>query len=268
VTASGPQLDDKVALISGAARGQGAAEARLFVERGARVVLGDVLDTEGATLAEELGEHALYAHLDVTSEEDWQAAVDAAVERFGGLDVLVSNAGISPAPRPIEETSLDDYLRVIQVNQVGTFLGIKAVIPAMEMSGSGSIVTISSTGGISSAAGLAPYSSSKFAVRGLTRAAALELARRGIRVNSVHPGPIDTAMNQPGNWGPVDLRPILARSNPMGRMGRPEEVAELVAFLASDASSYCTGSEFVVDGGYLAGAFAVPRGKSGPGDKS
>ena len=257
MTASGPQLDDKVALISGAARGQGAAEARLFVERGARVVLGDVLDGEGKALAEELGESALYAHLDVTSEDDWRTAVDAAVERFGGLDVLVSNAGISPPPRPIEETSLDDYLRVIQVNQVGTFLGIKAVIPAMEMSGSGSIVTISSTGGISSAAGLAPYSSSKFAVRGLTRAAALELARRGIRVNSVHPGFILTQLGIEDGTDPAIIQNLIGehatRLAPLGRPGEAEEIAQLALFLASDESSYCTGSEFVADGGLIAG---------------
>jgi 3alpha(or 20beta)-hydroxysteroid dehydrogenase len=252
------RLDGTVALISGGARGQGAAEARLFVEEGCRVLVGDVLDTEGAALVDELGPAARYAHLDVTSEHDWADAVVLAGHEFGGVSVLVANAGISPPAAPITDTSLDDYLRVVRVNQVGTFLGLKAVIPPMIDGGGGSIVVISSAGGMEGTWGLSGYVSSKFAVRGLTKVAALELARQGIRVNSVHPGPIDTAMMEPEAWHGLDVRKGMAAAMPLGRLGQPHEIAELVLFLASDASSYCTGAEFVADGGHLAGPF-VPQ---------
>jgi len=252
------RLAGKVGLISGGARGQGAAEARLFVAEGAKVVVGDILDSQVEALADELGEAAVAVHLDVTSEDDWTKAVARATQTFGGLSVLVSNAGISPLPTTIADLSLEEYRRVIDVNQVGTFLGIRAAIPAMVSSGGGSMVTVASVGGVQGVAGLAGYTSSKFAVRGLTRVAALELAPQGIRVNSVVPGSIDTAMMQPGFWGDLDLRPIMAKTCALGRVGRPEEVAELVCWLASDASSYCTGADFTVDGGYLAGPVAVP----------
>jgi 3alpha(or 20beta)-hydroxysteroid dehydrogenase len=254
------RLDGKVALISGAARGQGAAEARLFVVEGASVVIGDVLEEEGRATAADLGGGARFVHLDVTSEDSWTTAVGAAVHAYGGLHVLVSNAGVSPPPTPLVELTLADYEAVIRVNQIGTFLGMRAAIPAILASGGGAIVTVSSVGGVQGVAGMASYSSSKFAVRALTRVAALELAARGIRVNTIVPGPIDTAMMQPGFWGDVDLRPIMAERNPMRRVGRPEEVAELVCWLASDASSYCTGAEFAIDGGYLAGPVVDPAG--------
>jgi len=249
------RLDGKVALVTGAARGQGAAEARLFVKEGARVVLGDVLDDEGDAVAGELGDAAEYHHLDVTSEADWAAAVEIATERFGRLDVLVSNAGISPMPRPIVDTDPADYRRVVEVNQVGAFLGVRAAAPAIAAGDGGSIILISSVNGFVGAGGIAGYVTSKFALRGLAKVGALELGRRGVRVNSVHPGPVDTPMVQPESWGGFDMRPALAHSNPLGRIGQPEEVAELVAWLASDASAYCTGAEFVIDGGYLAGPF-------------
>lgn len=253
-----PRLDGKVALISGAARGQGAAEARLFVAEGARVVIGDVIDEQAEELAAELGAAATAVHLDVTEETDWSAAIEIARRTYGGLHVLVCNAGISPLPAPIVETTLEDYRRVVDVNQVGTFLGLRTAIPTLIESGGGSIVTVASVGGVQGVSGMAPYTSSKWAVRGLTRVAALELAAHGIRVNTVVPGSIDTAMMQPGFWGDLDLRPIMARTNPMGRVGHPEEVAELVCWLASDASSYCTGADFTIDGGYLAGPVAAP----------
>ncbi len=248
-------FDRKVALVTGAARGQGAAEARLLAERGARVVLGDVLDEEGHAVAGELGDAGVYCHLDVTSEDDWAAAVAAAVDGFGGLHVLVSNAGISPMPRPIVDTTPDAYRKVVEINQVGAFLGIHTAAPAIVDAGGGSIVLISSVNGIVGAGGIAGYVTSKFALRGLAKVAALELGRSGVRVNSVHPGPIDTPMVQPESWGGFDMRPALAASSPLGRIGQPEEVAELVCWLASDASAYCTGAEFVIDGGYLAGPF-------------
>ena len=252
------RLDGKFALISGAARGQGAAEARLFAQEGAKVVIGDVLDDAGQALADELGGDARFVHLDVTREDDWASAVALADAEFGGLNVFVSNAGISPPPTPISATSLADYVRVVTVNQVGTFLGVRAAIEPMVAGGGGSIVVISSAGGIEGTWGLAPYVSSKFAVRGLTKVAALELARQGIRVNSVHPGPVDTAMLDPEAWHGHDVRPMMAAAMPLGRLARPAEIAELVLFLASDASSYSTGSEFVADGGHLAGPFVPP----------
>ena len=246
------RLDGKVAIISGAARGQGEAEARLFAGEGAAVVLGDIRDDEGEAAAAGIagaGGRALYQHLDVTSEADWAAIVERAVAELGGLHVLVNNAGIGGASTFVEDTSLDDYMRVIGVNQVGVFLGMRAAIPAIREAGGGSIVNVSSTAGLEGSPTLAAYASSKWAVRGLTRVAAMELAVDGVRVNSVHPGPIDTPMLRgagipPEHWG---------RATPLGRVGTVDDMASLLLFLASDESSFCTGAEFVIDGGMTAG---------------
>ena len=251
---SGPgRLEGKVALISGAARGMGAAEARLFVAEGANVLLGDVRDEDGEALAKELGGSAAYVGLDVTDEASWQAAVAGAEERFGKLDVLVNNAGILHFS-PLEQTELDDWERVIRVNQTGTFLGMKTAAPALRAAGGGSIVNISSAAGMEGIAGVIAYSASKWAVRGMTKTAALELGRDGIRVNSVHPGGVNTPMIATREVT-EETRTAAYGGQPIPRIGRPEEVAELVCWLASDASSYSTGAEFVIDGGSLAGTF-------------
>jgi 3alpha(or 20beta)-hydroxysteroid dehydrogenase len=239
------QLAGKTALVTGAARGQGACEAGLFVEEGANVLLCDVLDELGESEAAALGDNAAYVHLDVRKPADWDRAVASAVERFGGLDILVNNAAIL-SPGTIEDQSLEDFVTVIEVNQVGCWLGMKAVIPAMRKAGGGSIVNISSVGGSVGVAGVTAYSGTKWAMRGMTKCAALELAVDGIRVNSVHPGSIDTQML-------VDAGTAEDLGIPLGRLGESEDVAKLVLFLASDASSYCTGAEFVVDGGLMAG---------------
>lgn len=254
------QLAGKVALITGGARGLGAAQARMFSERGARVVIGDVLDEEGEKLAAALGDAVHYTHHDVTSEDEWSAAVGIARSRFGKLDTMVNNAGISPAPKNLTETSFEEYERVIRINQFGTFLGLRTCLPALLDAGGGSIILVASSVSVSAAAGLAPYTSSKYAVRALARTAALEHAREGIRVNSVLPGPMDTEMNKPGYWfDGVDLRPQMAKTNPSGRCGDPNELAELVSFLSSDAASYCNGNEYHADGGQNAGTFVAPR---------
>lgn len=243
------RLTGKVALISGGARGQGEAIGRRFVAEGARVMLGDVLDDAGRAVAASLGEAAQYVHLDVTRADDWQMAVQATVDRFGKLNVLINNAGILKFAM-LESMPLEDYLAVIHVNQVGCFLGMQAAIPALRAAGGGSIVNTSSTQGLTGATALTAYVASKFAVRGMTKCAALELGHDNIRVNSVHPGGIDTPMiagiRLGGEDGPL-------RDHPIPRVGRPEEVASLMVFLASDESSYSTGSEFVMDGGMNAG---------------
>jgi 3alpha(or 20beta)-hydroxysteroid dehydrogenase len=245
------RLDGKVALISGAARGQGEAEARAFAAEGARLVLGDVLDDLGEKLAIDIGGAAVYQHLDVTDAADWSSAVALAVSRFGGLNVLVNNAGILRLGT-IEDLPLDEYMAVVEVNQVGCFLGMKAAIPALKQAGGGVIINTSSTSGFVGMPGLTAYTASKFAVRGMTKCAAMELGHLGIRVNSVHPGGIDTDMTRLPEWKDVD-KDLVYRSQPIARIGRPEEVAGLMVFLASDDSSYCTGAEFLVDGGMTAG---------------
>jgi len=215
----------------------------------------DVLDDDGHAVAAEIGATARYQHHDVTDEDAWQRAVALAVTEFGRLDILVNNAGISLPPKPIIEVPVADYRHVLEVNLISMYTGIKYAAPQIIRAGGGSIVNVSSVNGVVGAPGIAGYVTAKFGIRGLTKTAALELGRAGIRVNSIHPGPIDTTMVQPQSWGGFDMRPILASKMPLGRIGQPEEVAELVLWLASDASSYCTGSEFVIDGGFLAGPF-------------
>jgi 3alpha(or 20beta)-hydroxysteroid dehydrogenase len=242
-------LDGKVAIITGAARGQGAAAARRFVEEGARVVIADVNDEAGKELAQELGDAAYYRHLDVSSEDDWAAVVGEAIETLGGLDVLVNNAGVLHFSQLVD-TTLADYERVVRINQFGCFLGMRAA--ARVMTAGGSIVNVSSVEGIAGMPLVVAYTASKFAIRGMTKVAALELGPRGIRVNSIHPGMIDTKMVQDAIGGhEFDLTPI-TKKLALRRVGRPEEIAELALFLASDRSSYSTGSEFVADGGSLA----------------
>ena len=243
------ELDGKVAIITGAARGQGAAAARLFKAHGARVVIGDVLDDTGQALADELG--ATYRHLDVSAEQDWQAVVDDAVATFGGVDVLVNNAGILRFAA-LPDMPLDDYLRIVHVNQVGTFLGMKTVAKPMAATGAGSIVNVSSVEGLAGMPYLTAYTATKFAIRGMTKVAALELGPSGIRVNSVHPGMIETDMVRDAAGGhEVDLSPV-AKRIALRRMGQPDDIAEVVLFLASDRSRYVTGAELAADGGATA----------------
>lgn len=248
------RLAGKVALVSGGARGMGAVEARLFAREGASVIVGDVLDGEGRDVEAAIraaGGDALFAHLDVTSEADWAGAVAAGVSRFGKLDVLVNNAGIGGGAR-IEETSLADWNRVMAVNATGVFLGTRAVIPAMRAAGGGSIVNISSQLGLVGLETSSPqYQASKGAVRLLTKTTAIQYARDRIRANSVHPGPIVTPMTEAGRADPTRYQFMVSKI-PLGRYGKPEEVAYGVLYLASDESSFVTGSELVIDGGWTA----------------
>lgn len=241
------RLTGKTAIISGAARGQGAAEARLFVAEGAQVVMGDVLDEQGEALAEELSEAACYLHLDVASPDDWLHAAKLA-EEMGPVNVLVNNAGIHWVC-PIEDEQPDKVLQMFSVNALGNFLGIQAVREPMRRAGGGSVVNISSVAGMTGIHGHVAYGMSKWAVRGLTKIAAMELGPLGIRVNSIHPGPIDTAML------PDRVRdtPDMFSHLPLGRAGQPEEVAQLALYLASDDSSFQSGGEYIIDGGGWAG---------------
>jgi 3alpha(or 20beta)-hydroxysteroid dehydrogenase len=236
------RVDGKVALISGGARGMGAAHARVLVGEGAKVVIGDILDEEGKALADELGESARYAHLDVTQPDDWKVAVDTALNDFGTLNVLVNNAGIV-ALGQLGKFDLAKWQRVIDVNLTGTFLGIQAAVEPMKAAGGGSIINVSSIEGLRGAVMVHPYVASKWAVRGLSKSAALELAPHNIRVNSIHPGFIRTPMTK---HLPDDMVTV-----PLGRPGKSDEVASFVLFLASDESSYATGAEFVMDGGLV-----------------
>ena len=248
------RLAGKVALISGGARGQGAAETRLFVREGAAVVFGDVLDDDGKKVEAEIratGGQATYVHLDVTREADWRAAVATAVQAYGRLTVLVNNAGILFRAK-IEDTSEADWDRIMAVNVKGVFLGTKAAIPAMRKAGGGSIINISTTAGlVGSPGGTAAYTATKGAVRLFTKSTAIQHAREGIRCNSVHPGPIATDMIKDVLEDQKAWEGRLRRL-PMGRAGTADEVAYGVLYLASDESSYVTGSELVIDGGTTA----------------
>ena len=248
------RLEGKVAIITGGARGQGATEARMFAQEGAKVVIGDVLDDQGMQVEaeiRELGGEAVYLHLDVASENDWQRAVDAAEQRFGKVDVLVNNAAIV-LRKDIEETTGDDWDNIMAINAKGVFLGTKAVIPAMRRAGGGSIVNISSISGLVSI-GPPAYIATKGAVRLFTKSTAIQYAAENIRANSIHPGSVDTEMRRGGLIDQTEEE-IQERLDqiPLGRIGTTEDISYGALFLASDESSFMTGSELVIDGGYTA----------------
>ncbi|MEV6528607.1 glucose 1-dehydrogenase [Streptomyces sp. NPDC051639] len=259
------KLDGRVVLITGAARGQGEQEARLFAREGAAVVVADVLDDQGEALAKEIG--ARYVHLDVREEDDWRAAVARAKEAYGRIDGLVNNAGILRF-NELVDTPLEEFQQVVQVNQVGVFLGIRTVAPEIARAGGGTIVNTASYAGLTGMACVGAYAATKHAIVGLTRVAALELAAKRIRVNAVCPGAIDTAMSNPAQLDP-DADPAVSAATsraldelyrklvPLGRIGRPEEVARLALFLTGEDSSYITGQPFVIDGGWLAGVSII-----------
>ncbi|WP_145500512.1 SDR family NAD(P)-dependent oxidoreductase [Streptomyces sp. CFMR 7] len=259
------KLDGRVVLVTGAARGQGEQEARLFAAEGARVVVADVLVEQGESLEKELREEfgadaALFVRLDVGREEEWAAAVTTARDAFGKIDGLVNNAGILRF-NELVNTPLAEFQQVVQVNLTGAFLGIRAVAPEIEAAGGGTIVNTSSYTGLTGMPLVGAYAATKHAVLGLTKVAAVELAGKGVRVNAICPGAIDTAMSNPARLDPgADLSTSDAALDayyrklvPLGRIGRPEEVAALALFLTADDSSYITGQPFVIDGGWLAG---------------
>lgn len=240
------RLDDKVAVITGAAGGMGRTHSKRFIDEGAKVVVADLEETDGKDFAEELGDNAIFVELDVTDESSWKNLVEKTEAVFGSIDILVNNAGIVEA-QTIQDTNYEDYKNTIQINQDGVFLAMKHIYPSMKKTENGSIVNISSINGIIGAAGNSAYIASKFGVRGLTKAAAADFADDNIRVNSVHPGTIRTPMTEQD-----DLKEIVdaaIENTPMNRLAEPEEVTELVLYLASDGSTFSTGSEFIIDGG-------------------
>lgn len=249
------RLAGKVALITGAARGIGAASAQRYVAEGARVVVADRRVEEGQALVESLNasrtDSALFTQLDIADEDSWHAAVASGLASFGQIDVLVNNAGVIRVA-PLEKTDLAMFRRVIDTNLVGTFLGIKAVLEPMTSNGSGSIINFSSVQGLEGREGLSAYSSSKFGIRGLTKTCAIELGPKGIRVNAVIPGPTKTKMTERKGWTDDDYDSAYGQY-PLGRMANAEEVAEVVVFLGSEEASFCTGGDFVVDGGVSVG---------------
>lgn len=244
------RLSGKTAIITGGAQGMGEATARLFVAEGARVLITDVQAEKGEKLAAELGDAARFFRLDVTSESEWQQAV-AEAEKLGPVNVLVNNAGIILF-KSLVDTTLEDYSKVVGINQIGAFLGVRSVIEPMKRAGGGSIINISSIDGLQAKNSLVAYASTKWALRGLSKSAAIELGRYGIRVNTVHPGGINTDMGS-GGAATEEAMNVFYTQHPIPRVGRPQEVARMSLFLASDDSSYSTGSEFIVDGGWNAG---------------
>ena len=257
----GNRLQGKVALITGGSRGIGEAIARRFGPEGAAVMIADVEPEGGKQLAAELGDHARFVALDVTDPDQWESAVAETLRTFGRLDILVNNAGIGGLT-PLDGLDYDTHRRIIDVNLNGVLLGMRAARAALAATGNGSIVNISSVDGIGGVRGMSSYVASKFAVRGMSRSAAQELGRFGIRVNSVHPGMIGTPamLRAMASGGPLSAASVnnLMSMQPISRLGKPEEVANVALFLASDEASYCTGSEFIVDGGHTAGPWREP----------
>lgn len=241
------RLENKVAVITGGAQGMGASHVRLFVKEGAKVVFTDLNEEGGNALANELGENVRFVKQDVTNSEDWATVITETEKAFGPINILVNNAGISMSV-PLMEMTEEQYRKIVDINQVSVFLGMKGVIPSMQKVGGGSIINISSINGL--VGGAIGYTDTKFAVRGITKAAALQLGGLGIRVNSVHPGVIETPMVTQGDA--VEQIKEFAKHIPVQRIAKPEEVSNMVLFLASDESSYSTGSEFVIDGGLTA----------------
>lgn len=247
------KLQDKIAIVTGGARGMGAATSQIFAAEGAHVIIADVLDREGEKLAGELGDAAHYRHHDVTDEESWRGLVAETKRRWGRIDVLVNNAGVVLF-RTLVDTEKSEFEKVLNINLVGTFLGIKNVAPTMMEQKKGSIINISSVDGMKGCNALAAYASSKWGVRGLTKVAAMELGLHGIRVNSIHPGGINTVMGNPMGSSEEEANQAY-RGQPLQRIGAPEEVARTTAFLASDDASYICGAEIAVDGGMTVGRY-------------
>lgn len=248
------RLVGKVAVISGGARGMGASEAQLFLDEGAKVVITDVLDEAGKQTAQRLspdGSRCMFLHHDVTNEDDWASVVAETVSAFGQIDILINNAGIFERGS-ILDTPLKDFQRTIDINLTGVFLGMKAVAPHMVQRKTGSIVNISSVAGLAGTPGFVAYGASKWAVRGMTKGVAKELAPFGVRVNSIHPGIIDTPMLQTFDEAGEGVREAVRTRIPLGYEAEPIHVARLALYLASDDSAYSTGSEFIVDGGWSA----------------
>lgn len=243
------RVQDKVVLITGGARGLGASHVRRFVKEGAKVIFTDILVKEGQSLAKELGDNVAFIKHDVVNEAEWNHVVSEAEDKFGPINILVNNAGIAPN-KPLEDTTEEEYRKVIEVNQLSAFLGMKTVLPSMRKTENGSMINVSSLAGLIASRNQIAYVASKFAVRGMTKAAAIEFGEYGIRVNSIHPGIIESPMTTSS-----EMQAMLAeisKTIPLGRVAKPEEVSNLILFLASDESSYSTGSEFVIDGGLFA----------------
>lgn len=240
------RLENKIALITGAAQGMGESHARTLLREGAKVVLTDLNAEKGEALVKELGENAFFVKHDVTNENDWKNVIRETENKFGSINILVNNAGIS-FNKSFEEITLDDYMKIVNINQVSVFLGMKYAQPSMAKADGGSIINVSSINGI--VGGAVGYTDTKFAVRGITKAGALEFAKDNIRVNSIHPGVVETPMVTEGDS--YELIQQYAKTIPLGRMAQPQDISDLVLFLASDESRYSTGAEFVVDGGII-----------------
>jgi 3alpha(or 20beta)-hydroxysteroid dehydrogenase len=252
------KLAGRVAFVTGAASGQGAAEAALFADEGAFVYVADVDTERGPTVAEKLADRGEFVALDVADYDAWQRTARVVADRFGRLDVLVNNAGIGVPPRLLHEMTIADHHRTIDINLHGVFYGLHAMHDLLVASGNASVINTSSIDGIAGVLGMSSYSASKFAVTGLTKVAAIELGPSGVRVNSIHPGVIETPMVAAAPVAVRERLDVLMGRQPLRRMGTADEIAKLALFLASDDSSYCTGAEFVIDGGHLAGPYRDP----------
>lgn len=255
------RLDGKIAIITGGSRGMGKATVELFAHEGAKVFIADVLDKEGASLAKELGDAVSYHHLDVSNEEAWDELVKSISEQYGHIDILVNNAAVVSYGL-IEETKSDDFRNLLDINLMGPYLGMKTVMPIMKKNRKGSIINVSSVDGLRGSCNMGAYNASKWGLRGYTKCVALEAGPFGIRVNSIHPGTVDTPMFNPKGAPPEDLNKRLFSGIALSRVGQPNEIAKVNLFLASDDASYVNGAEIAVDGGWTSGVYLL--GKPSP----